>query len=157
MWDKGISSFPWSYGEAETCYLIAGCVEVTPEGGEPVVIGKGDLATFATACPAPGRSPSRLPSITTLDKTMIPADIKELAQELADISGGLIRSYYRTAFAIDDKSDASPVTAADREAEALMRKRIRERRPQDGIIGEEFGRENEEAEWVWVLDPVDGT
>lgn len=88
---------------------------------------------------------------------MIPADIKELAQELADISGGLIRSYYRTALAIDDKSDASPVTAADREAEALMRKRIRERRPQDGIIGEEFGRENEEAEWVWVLDPVDGT
>ena len=88
---------------------------------------------------------------------MIPADIKELAQELADISGGLIRSYYRTALAIDDKSDASPVTAADREAEALMRKRISERRPQDGIIGEEFGRENEDAEWVWVLDPVDGT
>lgn len=48
VWEKGISSFPWRYGEAETCYLIAGCVEVTPEGGEPVVISKGDLATFAS-------------------------------------------------------------------------------------------------------------
>ncbi len=51
VWEKGISSFPWRYGEAETCYLIAGCVEVTPEGGEPVVIGKGDLATFANGLP----------------------------------------------------------------------------------------------------------
>ncbi|SFM95373.1 histidinol-phosphatase, inositol monophosphatase family [Formivibrio citricus] len=88
---------------------------------------------------------------------MIPAELKQLAQELAAASAEVIRGYYRSGLAIDDKSDASPVTQADREAEIVMRKLINERRPQDGIIGEEFGRENAEAEWVWVLDPVDGT
>lgn len=46
VWEKVVSSFPWTYGDAETCYLIAGEVTVTPEGGEPVTIRKGDLATF---------------------------------------------------------------------------------------------------------------
>ncbi len=46
VWEKGVSTFAWTYADAETCYLIAGEVEVTPEGGEPVVIRKGDLATF---------------------------------------------------------------------------------------------------------------
>lgn len=88
---------------------------------------------------------------------MVPAELKQLAQELAQVSGEVIRGYYRSGLAIDDKSDASPVTQADREAEIVMRKLIQERRPHDGIIGEEFGRENEDAEWTWVLDPVDGT
>ncbi|MBS1157129.1 MAG: histidinol phosphate phosphatase [Proteobacteria bacterium] len=88
---------------------------------------------------------------------MVPAELKQLAQELAQASAEVIRGYYRSGLAIDDKSDASPVTQADREAEIAMRKLIAERRPQDGIIGEEFGRENEDAEWTWVLDPVDGT
>ena len=86
-----------------------------------------------------------------------PAELKQLALELAEASAAVIRGYYRSGLAIDDKSDASPVTQADREAEIVMRKLINERRPQDGIISEEFGRENEDAEWVWVLDPVDGT
>lgn len=88
---------------------------------------------------------------------MIPAEFKQLAQDLAAASAEVIRGYYRSGLAVDDKSDASPVTQADREAEVVMRKLINKHRPQDGIIGEEFGRENEEAEWVWVLDPVDGT
>lgn len=88
---------------------------------------------------------------------MVPAELKQLAQEFAQASADVIRDYYRSGLAIDDKSDASPVTQADREAEIAMRKLIKERRPQDGIIGEEFGRENEDAEWTWVLDPVDGT
>ena len=46
IWEKEVSVFPWTYGERETCYLLAGEVEVTPEGGEPVVIRQGDLACF---------------------------------------------------------------------------------------------------------------
>ena len=46
VWEKEVSVFPWAYGERETCYLLAGEVEVTPEGGEPVVIRQGDLACF---------------------------------------------------------------------------------------------------------------
>lgn len=88
---------------------------------------------------------------------IIPADIRELALELAKASAAVIRPYFRQNLDIDDKTDASPVTRADREAEQAMRALIRQARPQDGIIGEEFGCENEGAEWVWVLDPVDGT
>ncbi len=47
IWTKEISNFPWSYGDSETCYLLEGDVTVTPDGGEPVRIGKGDLVTFA--------------------------------------------------------------------------------------------------------------
>jgi uncharacterized cupin superfamily protein len=46
VWEKGVSAFPWSYEETETCYLLAGEVVVTPEGGEPVTLRKGDLVTF---------------------------------------------------------------------------------------------------------------
>ena len=79
------------------------------------------------------------------------------AQKLADVSAAVIRPYYRTSLAIDDKLDASPVTQADREAEQAMRALINAERADEGIIGEEFGAEREDADWVWVLDPVDGT
>jgi inositol-phosphate phosphatase / L-galactose 1-phosphate phosphatase / histidinol-phosphatase len=79
------------------------------------------------------------------------------AHKLADASAAAIRPYYRTGLAIDDKLDASPVTQADREAEQVMRALINAERPDEGIIGEEFGAEREDADWVWVLDPVDGT
>jgi uncharacterized protein len=46
IWEKEESEFPWSYGDSETCYLLEGEVEVTPEGGSPVKFGKGDLVTF---------------------------------------------------------------------------------------------------------------
>ena len=80
-----------------------------------------------------------------------------LAAELADAAGAAIRPYFRTQLAIDDKADLSPVTVADRAAEAAMRHLIAARFPDHGIIGEEFGRERAEAEFVWVLDPIDGT
>jgi inositol-phosphate phosphatase/L-galactose 1-phosphate phosphatase/histidinol-phosphatase len=80
-----------------------------------------------------------------------------LAAELADAAGAAIRPYFRTKLAIDDKPDLSPVTAADRAAEAAMRRLIGERFPAHGIIGEEYGRERDDAEFVWVLDPIDGT
>lgn len=46
VWTKEVSKFPWHYDESETCYFIEGEVVVTPEGGEPVRVGEGDLVTF---------------------------------------------------------------------------------------------------------------
>ncbi len=80
-----------------------------------------------------------------------------LAGELADAAGAAIRPHFRTRLQIDDKADLTPVTAADRAAEAAMRQLIEARFPEHGIIGEEFGRVRETAEFVWVLDPIDGT
>ena len=80
-----------------------------------------------------------------------------LAVALADAAGAAIRPYFRQPLAVDDKPDNSPVTAADRAAEQIMRRLIAGQFPDHGIIGEEFGREREDAEFVWVLDPIDGT
>jgi myo-inositol-1(or 4)-monophosphatase len=78
--------------------------------------------------------------------------------ELARASGDLIRPLFgRPDVAVELKGDLTPVTAADRGAEELMRRMIRERFPDHGVLGEEFGPERTDAEWVWVLDPVDGT
>lgn len=81
----------------------------------------------------------------------------ELAHQLADAARLVIRPYYRQPIAIDNKSDDSPVTIADREAERVMRVLIRQTFPDHGILGEEWGGENLDAEYVWVLDPIDGT
>jgi histidinol phosphatase-like enzyme (inositol monophosphatase family) len=78
--------------------------------------------------------------------------------ELAGLSGDFIRPFFgRTDVKVELKADQSPVTAADRGAEELMRERIRRKYPAHGIVGEEFGSENANAEFVWVLDPIDGT
>jgi len=87
----------------------------------------------------------------------VPQDFIDLAGRLADASRPILRSYYRRKIDVDIKSDASPVTRADREAEAAIRKLINATFPQHGIFGEEFGKEREDAEYVWVLDPLDGT
>ena len=84
-------------------------------------------------------------------------DFVDLANRLADASRPILRSYYRRKLDVDIKSDASPVTQADREAEAAIRKLIAARFPEHGIFGEEFGKERADAEYVWVLDPLDGT
>src|SRR5262249_8083857 len=72
-------------------------------------------------------------------------------------AGAAQRRYFRTPVAVDIKTDASPVTVADREAESAMRDLIRQRFPSHGILGEEYGADTVEAEHVWVLDPIDGT
>ena len=78
--------------------------------------------------------------------------------ELAQTSGAFIRPHFgRLDLAVETKSDASPVTQADRGAEELMRALIAEKFPAHGLIGEEFGSDRPDAEFVWVLDPIDGT
>jgi histidinol phosphatase-like enzyme (inositol monophosphatase family) len=80
-----------------------------------------------------------------------------LAQRLADAAGAAIRPWFRRPFLVETKADFSPVTAADREAEAAIRRLLAEYRPDDGVIGEEYGDDRPDAERVWVLDPIDGT
>ena len=79
------------------------------------------------------------------------------ASHLADAAGAEIRPHFRKPLVVEDKADLTPVTAADRAAEMVMRGLIEAHFPEHGIIGEEFGRVREDAEFVWVLDPIDGT
>ncbi|MEW4449637.1 inositol monophosphatase family protein [Qipengyuania sp. JC766] len=81
----------------------------------------------------------------------------ELAERLADAAGAIIRPAFRADWKDERKIDASPVTDIDRAAEAAMRAIIETDRPDDGIIGEEYGTLNENAGRQWVLDPIDGT
>ncbi|HUN51492.1 MAG TPA: histidinol-phosphatase [Candidatus Sulfotelmatobacter sp.] len=79
------------------------------------------------------------------------------ANELADLAAAAVRPHFRRPIPVESKADRTPVTIADRAAEEAMRRRIEARFPAHGIIGEEFGRVREEAEYLWVLDPIDGT
>ena len=89
---------------------------------------------------------------------MNPDSHREFIIELAELSGEFIRPYYgQSGLQVELKADSSPVTAADRGAEELMRKLIKGKFPDHGVIGEEFGSERPDAEFVWVLDPIDGT
>ena len=80
-----------------------------------------------------------------------------LANRLAEAAGEAIRPFFRARFERETKDDASPVTEADRASEAAMRRILSAERPADGIIGEEYGNEREDAARIWVLDPIDGT
>ncbi|MGE0714179.1 MAG: histidinol-phosphatase [Alphaproteobacteria bacterium] len=86
-----------------------------------------------------------------------PPEAAALAQRLADAAGAVIRPHFRTPVAVDDKADSSPVTIADRDSEAAMRRLIEDAFPDHGILGEEHGSKATDAEFVWVLDPIDGT
>ncbi len=80
-----------------------------------------------------------------------------LANTLANTSGAIARGYYRKNFDVQSKDDKSPVTIADREIEQRLREMIEKQRPEDGIIGEEFGTKDSQNGLTWVLDPIDGT
>ncbi|MXY80370.1 MAG: histidinol-phosphatase [Chloroflexi bacterium] len=85
------------------------------------------------------------------------AAFRPLAEALADAAGAAIRPHFRRRLAVEAKADASPVTVAARAAESAMRELLAARRPGDGVVGEEYGAERAGAEYVWVLDPIDGT
>lgn len=100
----------------------------------------------------------------TDEKTGAASEAREfmaLAHRLADASGDIIRPLFRTNIESHEKGDKdnriSPVTEADRGAERVMRELIESTFPDHGIIGEEYGRVRDDAECVWVLDPIDGT
>lgn len=76
---------------------------------------------------------------------------------LADKSAEIIRQNFRKSIDVEQKSDLSPVTIADKQSEEIMRDIIHKEFPNHGIIGEEFGEEKPEADFVWILDPIDGT
>ncbi|HLI19827.1 MAG TPA: histidinol-phosphatase [Stellaceae bacterium] len=80
-----------------------------------------------------------------------------LAETLADAAGDVVRGYFRKKIGVAQKSDLTPVTIADRAAEKVMRRLIEIAFPLDGIVGEEFGTTRANADYVWVLDPIDGT
>ena len=91
---------------------------------------------------------------------MTAVDLAAFIDELATVSGEAITPFFRTSLSVEDKSRGGafdPVTAADRAAELAMRTLIREKFPAHGIVGEEFGPERADAEFVWFLDPIDGT
>ncbi len=89
--------------------------------------------------------------------TPCPEPFIAFAEELAEAAGAVVRRYFRTPLAVADKADRSPVTVADREAEAAMRALIERRWPEHGIIGEELPPLRADADYVWLLDPIDGT
>jgi len=84
--------------------------------------------------------------------------LKPFMAELASLSGEVILRHYQSAgLEIERKSDDSPVTVADKDAEQAIIRRIREKFPEHGILAEESGNDRENAEWTWVIDPIDGT
>jgi myo-inositol-1(or 4)-monophosphatase len=91
---------------------------------------------------------------------MTAVDFAAFVDTLATVSGEAILPFFRTSLGVEDKGSAAgfdPVTAADRAAENAMRSLIKQNFPAHGIVGEEYGNERTDAEFVWVLDPIDGT
>ena len=91
---------------------------------------------------------------------MTAIDFAAFVDELATVSGETIRPFFRSALGVENKSHTGgfdPVTQADRAAEAAMRALIKRTFPEHGVVGEEFGADRPDAEYVWVLDPIDGT
>jgi myo-inositol-1(or 4)-monophosphatase len=97
-----------------------------------------------------------LPNVTDVEA----AELIALAHDLADAARKATLARFRQAgLSTENKANAGfdPVTEADREAEAAMRALIEARRPQDAILGEEFGTKSGQSGLTWVLDPIDGT
>jgi myo-inositol-1(or 4)-monophosphatase len=99
--------------------------------------------------------------LLTSTTPFLPADalaaLTATAEAALDAAGAAIRPHFRVGLAADDKSDESPVTVADREAEAILRQHLLAAFPEFGIIGEEFPAHRPDAKYLWVIDPIDGT
>ncbi len=88
---------------------------------------------------------------------MTSSPLMDAAQAAADAAADVIRHYYEAGVAVELKADATPVTRADVESEEAIRAVIRERFPDHGFFGEETGQSDIDAEYVWLIDPIDGT
>jgi myo-inositol-1(or 4)-monophosphatase len=86
-------------------------------------------------------------------------DFESFVERLTTAAGEAVLPFFRTAVGIENKGKGGfdPVTAADRAGEAAIRQIIKANFPNHGVIGEEFGSENDEAEYTWIIDPIDGT
>jgi histidinol-phosphatase len=83
-------------------------------------------------------------------------EFRTFAEELAARASTIVREEL-AALSLEIKSDGSPVTSVDLAVERALRQRIDDEYPNHGVLGEEFGSHDLDAEWVWVVDPVDGT
>jgi histidinol phosphatase-like enzyme (inositol monophosphatase family) len=93
-----------------------------------------------------------------MSPNMISETLFPFVRKLAEKSAAVITPYFGNEnIEVELKADETPVTQADRQAERVMRDLINKEYPTHGIIGEEYGEENPDAEFVWVLDPIDGT
>lgn len=88
---------------------------------------------------------------------MVRSEDIELAHRLAEAARAAIRPHFRAALDAESKTDASPVTVADREAEQAIRAILETERPDDAVLGEEFGSTGGTSGRQWVIDPIDGT
>jgi inositol-phosphate phosphatase/L-galactose 1-phosphate phosphatase/histidinol-phosphatase len=93
----------------------------------------------------------------TLVETRCPEEYLGLAHRLAEASGAIVRRYFRAGVDVMHKDDRSPVTVADREAESAIREILGKACPDHGVVGEEHADHRPKAEFVWVIDPIDGT
>lgn len=84
-------------------------------------------------------------------------NFSDFANHLADLSEPIARKYFRLPNGEIVKEDKSPVTLADREIEEILRSEIEKKFPEHGIIGEEYGVHNVDADYQWIIDPIDGT
>lgn len=94
------------------------------------------------------------------DAAAFDPDIARVAHLLADAARAVILPHFRSTTLVDDNKLAAgydPVTQADRDAELAMRDILATERPQDAILGEEFGSKDGQSGLTWVLDPIDGT
>ena len=94
--------------------------------------------------------------MTSYDETLSSEHL-HVALEAARAAAKISREYYAGNFTVETKADMTPVTQADLECEAAIRKVILGRFPDHGIYGEELGRTHGDAEFLWLVDPIDGT
>ncbi|MDR2731691.1 MAG: hypothetical protein LBB36_00555, partial [Fibromonadaceae bacterium] len=85
------------------------------------------------------------------------SDLSSLILRAGSIAQNEILKHWKTAMNVEWKADSTPVTIADKNAEELVRSFAQKETPEFGFIGEEFGQENPNAEYQWVIDPIDGT
>ncbi len=118
--------------------------------GSPIKISGFQDQPLKRAAPALGGDGDAI-------RRRIEPELVRFANRLADCSGAIIKRYFRAFPDVKTKADRSPVTEADCTVETALRAIIESNYNGHGIIGEEFGSLREDAEYVWVLDPIDGT
>jgi len=86
-----------------------------------------------------------------------PTQFRKVAMDAVKKAEERIMYYFRHIPKIETKVDRTPVTLADKEAEEIIVSTIKKAFPSHGFMGEEFGTDNKHAEFLWIIDPIDGT